>query len=101
MKINETVREEGDQLVIKKTHDFGPVLRQMEQIRANGIKNMGDGADNADNRFVGRIPLALMEAWCKEAGVKWSDTAARAEVVKRKILSGEFDKFRSDWKGSY
>lgn len=100
-KIRETVKEEGDQLIIKKTHDFGPVLRQMEQIRSQGVKNMGAGPDNADNRFVGRIPLALIESWCKEAGVKWDDVHARAEVVKRKILSGDFDKFRSDWKGTY
>lgn len=101
MKIKETYREEDDKLIIKKTHDFTPVLRQMEQLRSAGVKNMGDGANNADNRFVGRIPLALIEAWCKEAGVKWDDVHARAEVVKKKILSGEFDKFRSDWKGTY
>lgn len=101
MKINETYKEEDDKIIIKKTHDFGPVLKQMEQIRSAGIKNMGDGMNNADNRFVGRIPMALMEAWCKEAGVKWDDVHARAEVVKKKILSGDFDKFRSDWKGSY
>ena len=36
----------------------------------------------------------------KEAGVKWDDVEARQQVVKRKILSGEFDKFRV-WKGTY
>ncbi len=101
MKISESIKQEDDKLIIKKSHDFGPVLRQMERIRSAGIKNMGSGPDNADNRFVGRIPLALIEVWCKEAGVKWDDVHARAEVVKKKILSGEFDKFRSDWKGSY
>ena len=101
MKIGEKAYEDDGKLIIQKTHDFNPVLKQMEQIRSAGIKNMGDGPDNAENRFVGRIPLALIEQWCKEAGIKWDDTHARAEVVKRKILSGEFDKFRSDWKGSY
>lgn len=101
MKINEQAYEEDGKLIVKKTHDFTPVLKQMEQIRSAGIKNMGDGPDNAENRFIGRIPLALIEMWCKEAGVKWDDTHARAEVVKKKILSGDFDKLRSDWKGTY
>ena len=101
MKINEQTYEEDGKLIVKKTHDFTPVLKQMEQIRSAGIKNMGDGPDNAENRFVGRIPLALIEMWCKEAGVKWDDVHARAEVVKKKILSGDFDKLRSDWKGTY
>lgn len=101
MKIGEKTYEDDGKLIIQKTHDFTPVLKQMEQIRSSGIQNMGDGMNNADNRFVGRIPLALIEMWCKEAGVKWDDVHARAEVVKKKILSGEFDKFRSDWKGSY
>lgn len=97
-KIRETIREEDDKLIIKKTHDFTPILRRMEQMRQQGITDM---TDNNENRFVGSIPLALIESWCKEAGVKWDDVHARSEVVKRKILSGDFDKFRSDWKGSY
>ena len=96
--IKETVKSEGDNLIIKKTHDFTPVLRQMEDLRRKGVKDMEGGTDN---RFIGRIPLALISAWCKEAGVSWDDTQARADVVKRKILSGDFDKFRSDWKGTY
>lgn len=102
MKIRETIKAEDDQLIIKKTHDFGPVLKQMEDIRNSGVIGMGGSTTTAgESRFVGRIPTALIEAWCKEAGVKWDDVHARAEVVKRKILSGDFDKFRSDWKGSY
>jgi hypothetical protein len=33
-------------------------------------------------------------------GIKWGDVEARREVVKKKILSGEFDKLRV-WKGTY
>lgn len=102
MKIKEKVKEEGDNFIIEKTHDFGPVLRQMEQIRQAGIVGMGGATDTkGETRFVGRIPLALIADWCKEAGVSWDDVEGRAAIVKRKILSGDFDKFRSDWKGSY
>lgn len=102
MKINEEVYEQDGKIVVKKTHDYNPVLKQMEQIREAGITSMGnDKSAFPESRFVGRIPLSMINEWLKEAGVKWDDTQARAEVIKRKILSGDFDKLRSDWKGTY
>jgi hypothetical protein len=102
MKINEQVYEEGDQLIVKKTHDFTPILKQMEQIREKGIIGMGGDTSTAgETRFIGRLPVALINEWCKEEGVKWDDVHAKSELVKRKILSGDFDAFRSDWKGNY
>lgn len=102
MKIDEKAYEEDGKLIIKKSHDFTPVMKQMEEIRRNGVIGMhGAQTTASDTRFIGRIPLALIEQWCKEEGVKWDDTEARGEVVKRKILSGDFDAFRSDWKGNY
>lgn len=102
MKVGEKIHEEDGKLIIEKSHDFTPILKQMEQIRKQGVIGMdGDTTGKGDARFIGRIPMALAEQWCKEAGVKWSDAGARGEVIKRKILSGEFDAFRSDWKKSY
>jgi len=96
MKVKETFKEEDGKVIIKKSHDFSTTLNQMERIRNEGQHDL-----RSEYRHVGRIPLALMAQWCKDAGVSWDDVHARAEVVKRKILSGDFDKFRSDWKGSY
>jgi hypothetical protein len=102
MEVGEKVYEEDGKLIIKKSHDFSQVLKQMEEIRRNGIIGMdGDKTGKGDARFIGRVPMALVDAWCKEAGIKSHDTEARAEVIKRKILSGDFDAFRSDWKGNY
>lgn len=102
MSANEKIYEEDGKLIVKKSHDFSPILKQMEDIRRNGIIGMdGDKTGKGDARFIGRIPMALAEQWCKEAGVSWSDAAARGDVIKRKILSGDFDAFRSDWKGNY
>ena len=83
-----------NKVVVKKTHDINPEMHRAQMLRDAGCGQTGE------SRLVGSIPLNMIEEWCKEAGVKWSDTAARAEVVKRKILSGEFDKFRV-WKGTY
>lgn len=84
----------NDKVVIQKTHDVNPELQRAEMLRNAGVGQTGD------KRLVGTIPLNLIAEWCKEAGVKWDDTQARQDVVKRKILSGEFDKFRV-WKGTY
>lgn len=96
MKIGEKIHydESDNKIVIQKTHDVNPELHRAEMLRNAGAGQKGE------HRLVGSIPLNLIAEWCKEAGVKWNDAEARAEVVKRKILSGEFDKFRV-WKGTY
>tara|TARA_R110000803_G_scaffold109192_1_gene177547 strand:+ start:1541 stop:1831 length:291 start_codon:yes stop_codon:yes gene_type:complete len=84
----------SDKLIIQKTHDVTPEMQRAEMIREAGLGQSGE------SKLVGTIPLNLIAEWCKEAGVKWSDISARQEVMKRKILSGEFDKFRV-WKGTF
>ena len=78
----------------KKTYDWSHGIDRAKKLSEE------HGGVLGESRLVGTIPLALITEWCKEAGVKWDDNKARAEVVKRKILSGEFDKFRV-WKGKY
>lgn len=78
----------------KKTHDFSYGVDQAK------ILTETHGGVVGEHRLVGTVPMALIAEWCKEAGVSWDDETARQEVVKRKILSGEFDKFRV-WKGKY
>lgn len=96
MKVSEKVKFEGDKMIVQKTHDDSDTLRTMHELRNNGQQDI-----RSDYRHVGRIPLWLVTEWLKEAGVSWDDVHARGEVIKRKILSGDFDKLRSDWKGSY
>lgn len=43
---------------------------------------------------VGRIPFILLEIWCHEAGVLMSDTHAVEEILRRKLMDGEFSKLR-------
>ena len=96
MKIGEQILFDHaeNKVVVKKTHDVNPEMHRAQMLRDAGCGQKGE------SRLVGSIPLNMIEDWCKEAGVKWDDSKARAEVVKRKILSGEFDKFRV-WKGTY
>ena len=96
MKIKEHVQynRKDDKIEVARTFDNQPSLNRAEDLRKAKIGMTGD------NRLVGSIPLNIMAQWCKDAGVKWDDIEARKEVVKKNILSGEFDKFRV-WQGTF
>jgi len=97
MKIAEklTYDPSTNKWIHQKTHDFSGA----EKI-AKMTAETTNGGIIGENRVIGTVPRALVNEWLKEAGVKWDDTQARQEVFKRKILSGEFDKFRV-WKGTF
>ena len=92
-KINEKFITEGDKLIHVKTHDYNPTLLQAEAMRQNGNDTFGESV------CVGVIDRAMIGQWLKEAGIAWTDPAMD-DVIKRKLLSGEFDKFRV-WQGNY
>jgi len=94
MLIEEKITPTHNGIEVRKRYDNNIYLDEVEQIRKQGLGQKGE------NRLVGRIPLHLIEAWAKEAGVAWSDRAAMQDLVKNKMLSGDFDKFRV-WKGKY
>ena len=84
-----------DKLILKKTYDDQAELDRVAEIRKDsGINKFG-----SDYKFVGSVPTHLISEWLKEAGVAWDDPA-RADVIKKKMLSGEFDRLKA-WKGKY
>jgi len=96
MKINETIHHDksSDKIIVERSFDNNPALIRAEQLRKAKV-----GVDG-DNKLVGSIPIHIIKMWCDEAGIKWSDIEARRDVVKKKILSGEFDKLRV-WQGTF
>jgi len=96
-KIKEVVHHDdgGDTLTVETVYDNEPTLNQVKH-----LKDAGFDQQRGDNRLVGRIPLHILSQWLKEAGVDWSDHGAAQEVIKRKILSGDFAKFRV-WEGTF
>ena len=66
--------------------------------RVKAIQELNGGV-LGESRLAGEIPLHIVETWAKEAGIKWDDPAMK-DVIKRKLLSGDFDKFRV-WKGTF
>lgn len=81
-------------VIHKKVHSNEPYLDMARQYRDAGVGMKGE------HRLVGVIPTHLINEWIKEAGISWDEPQAVQEVMRRKILSGEFDKFRV-WDGRY
>jgi hypothetical protein len=93
-KIGERMFIEGDKIVLHERHDLNPYLETARQYRDAGVGQSGE------HRLVGHLPMSLVADWVREAGLKWDDTEAVQEVIKKKILSGDFDKFRV-WEGRW
>jgi hypothetical protein len=94
-KINERVTFEGDQMVIKNTFDASHMLNDAQQARETTDNGFG-----SDYKHVGNVDVGLLGLWLKEAGVAWTDTEAVKDVIKRKLMSNEFQDLRV-WEGVY
>lgn len=95
MKISETPTWMDDNLlIIKNTHSADHIMNRLRSARDAGLGQSGE------MRHVGTLPIAMVAEWCREAGVKFNDVHARADIVKKKMMSGEFSAFRN-WEGSY
>jgi hypothetical protein len=93
-QIAEQITFDGNNLIVKETHDFTPIVDRAKALQSAGMTSLGE------SRHVGDVPLKLLEIWLKEAGVKMSDRKAVEEVLKRKLMSGEFSQFRV-WEGRF
>lgn len=94
IKLSESHQFDGNRLLVKQTHDVNPALERAAALRSAGATHSGE------NALVGVIPAFMLTEWAKEAGVRWDDHEAMRDVLKRKMLSGEFSAFRV-WDGKY
>ena len=82
------IDDEGSKFVVRKTYDFTPVEDSVRALRDAGA------VGTKDSWFVGRIPGPLISLWLKEAGVSWDNREAVQEIIRRKLLSGEYNTLR-------
>ena len=96
MKIGEKVHidEVNQKIIVENTYSNQPYLDRVAEINRQGLGKSGE------SRLVGSIPIHLLKEVCDKLGVKWDDVEARKDVVRRMLLSGDFDKLRV-WKGKF
>lgn len=94
-QISENVTYDDDQMIIKRTFSMDETLKDAQYARERSSNSFG-----SDYKHIGDIHPAMLTNWLKEAGVAWTDTEAVQEVMKKKLMSGEFAKLR-DWEGTY
>lgn len=88
MLLSERLDVDGDKLIHTRSHDFQPALDRAADLRAAGATGF------SESWLIGTVPMALVTDWLTEAGVTWDDTEAVNEVLRKKMLSGEFQKLR-------
>lgn len=84
--------------MLERWYEEGGKLVQHRQVlvdddRAKMLRD-APSAPVSDSWHVGSIPLIVLEQWFKEAGVAWDDRPACQEVIRKKLLDGDFNKFR-------
>lgn len=94
MKLGEQIYQDGDRVIHRRRFANDPYIERAEALRRE------HGGVQGENRLAGIIPMHLLAQWVKDAGLKFDDTEAVRDLVRRKMLSGEFDKLRV-WGGTY
>lgn len=81
-------------IVHKRTFDAQTTIDRVSALKSSGKVALGE------SRLVGSIPMPLVNEWIKEAGLTWDDGDAVQDMLKRKLLSGEYSKLRA-WEGTF
>lgn len=85
---------DGSTFHVKTTFDAQPTLDNAATLRSAEAGMAGD------YRLVGVVPGWLVAEWMKEAGLAHNDNEGRKDLIRKKMLSGEFSKLRV-WGGNY
>lgn len=76
-------KDDGKLIVQKKT-DPNAALLEVKRAR-----ELGGQTPMSDSWHVGRIDTHILEMWVKEAGLRFDDREAVADLIKRKLLDGD------------
>lgn len=93
MRISEKVTAEDRLVYVEQKHDVTETLRMAELMRQARDAQIQQ-AIPSDWVPLGVIPGVMARDWANAAGVKMHDHEAMDELLKRKLLDGEFSKFR-------
>ena len=89
-----TINDKGEIQVVNH-FDGNKLLKQAENARELSPNEVG-----SDWKHIGEVTAPMLHIWLKEAGVSWTDPEAIKEVVKRKLMDGEYSRLRN-WEGKW
>jgi hypothetical protein len=76
---------EDDKVVVKRSQDVQSILDHNKELQIDGPNR------RSDMRHVGSIPFIVLEMWLRESNLTLGSKEF-AEYVKKKLLSGEYNK---------
>jgi hypothetical protein len=87
MKIKEEIFEEDGKIIHNRVYDNSDTLKRIDTLNDEELNTFG-----SDYKFVGSIPMNILANWIKEANLDWSDTQEINKLMRKKLMSGEFDR---------
>jgi hypothetical protein len=93
MKLGERISFDDKLLHIQQRHDVSATLKRAEMMR-HAHEQGHHGQIPKDWVPVGVVPAVMQRVWAQEAGVRMDDPEAMQELLKKKLMNGEFGKFR-------
>jgi hypothetical protein len=87
--VTECMFEDDGTLIVRRSQDIQAIIDQNHEESIDAPTMFGE----ARHRKVGSIPFVIAEQWSRECGAGIG-TAEFAEYCKRKIMDGDFAKFR-------
>jgi hypothetical protein len=87
--VTERMFEDDGTLIVRRSQDIQAIIDQNHEESIDAPTVFGE----ARHRKVGSIPFVIAEQWSRECGAGIG-TAEFNEYCKRKIMDGDFAKFR-------
>lgn len=88
-KLGERFFEQDGSVIHQEVHDFTDVLNRAQQLRSAGLTHT---AGNKDMQLLGSIPSFKLKEWAKEESIPLTNREEIGNMLRRKLLSGDFDK---------
>lgn len=93
MKLSERINIDDTSAHILQTHDVTASLKLAEKMR-HAREAGHTGSIPKDWVPVGVVPAVMARVWAQEAGVRMDDADAMNELLNKKLMDGDFGKFR-------
>lgn len=87
---------DDEKLVVERVFDVEPVLKDISE-----LKSISDGKSKTGEFYhVARVPAFVVEAYCNQNGITFSEFCANSEHARRLLMDADYKHLRV-WEGSF